>query len=165
MLKEKSNKNGISDEDNVLLIACYEKPYSETSLEMIKGTIKREKPTKIIILKIIEVPEMKDKLDTRIGKKTKENFIDSVVKDKRDKVDDYTEDVLDITDQTDIPTIVRMRKGGVIADEIVKDYEKMDVDHIIIHDNDRDLLDRLAKGKVKGAVEKRLDNEEITALE
>lgn len=158
-------KNGKDVEDNVLLIACYEKPYTENSLEMIRGTIKREEPTKIIILKIIEEPPMRDVLDTRIGKKAKENVIDSVVKDKRKKVDKYAEDVLKITDELDIPTEVRVRKAKVIADEIVEDYDKMDIDYMIIHDYDRDLLDRLAKGKVKEEVEERVDDEEITAVE
>jgi len=153
------------DEDNTLLIACYEKPYSKTSLEVIKGTIKKEKPTKIIILKIIEEPQMREMLDTRIGEKSKETFIDSVVKDKKKKVDKYAEDVLEITDETNIPTEVRVRKAEVIADEILKDYERLDIDHMIIHDDDRDLLDRLAKGKVKDQVKKQVGEEKITALE
>jgi len=152
-------------EDNTLLIICYEKPYSETSLEMIRGTIRREEPTKIIILKIIEEPQMREMLDTRIGEKSKENFIDSVLKDKKKKVDKYAKDVLEITDETNIPTEVRLRKAEVIADEIVKDYERLDIDHMIIHDDDRNLLDRLAKGKVKEEVEKQVGEEKITALE
>lgn len=156
-------KNG--REDNTLLIACYEKPYSKTSLEVIRGTIRREKPTKIIILKMIEEPQMRDMLDTRIGKKTRENFIESVVKDKKKKVDKYAEDILEITDETDIPTEVRMRKAEGIADEIVKDYERLKIDHIIIRDDDRNILERLAKGKVRDEVEREVNEENITALE
>ncbi|MEF8832027.1 MAG: hypothetical protein V5A66_00740 [Candidatus Thermoplasmatota archaeon] len=152
-------------EENTLLIACYEKPYSEASLEVIRETIQREKPTKIIILKIIEEPQMRDVLDTRIGKKTKEDFIDSVVKDKRKKVDRYAEDILEITDETDIPTEVRVRKAEVIADEIIEDYDKMDIDYMIIHRNERDILDRLAKWRVEEEVEKQIDEEDITTLE
>ncbi|MFW5907774.1 MAG: hypothetical protein ACOCTR_05365, partial [Candidatus Natronoplasma sp.] len=120
-------------EKNVLLIACYDKPYSEDSLKMIKGTIERKKPTKIIVLKIIEKPEIPDFTEARIGKKTKEDFLDSVTDDKKSQVDDYTEDILEITDKTGIPTEVRFRKAEIIADEIIKDYEKMEVDHLIIH--------------------------------
>ncbi len=163
MVKKNLNRNGL--EDDVLLITCYEKPYSKTSLKVIKRTIQKEKPAKIIILKLIEVPEMRDMFDTRIGKKRKEDFIDSVVNDKRKQLDDYTEDLLKITDRTDIPTEVRTRKAKVIADEIVKDYEKMDVGHMILHDNDRALLDRLAKGKVKDKVKKRVDEKKVTSLE
>jgi len=159
-----SNKDNV-EEDNTLLIVCYEKPYSETSLEVIRGTIRREEPSKIIILKIIEEPQMSDMLDTRIGEKSKENFIDSVIKDKKKKVDKYAEDILEVTDETDIPTEVRLRKAEVIPDEIVKDYKRLGIDYIIIHDDDRDLLERLAKGKIKAEVKKRVDEEKITALE
>lgn len=163
MAMEGKDKDRI--EDNTLLIACYEKPYSESSLEIIRGTIKRESPTKIIILKIIEEPQMRDILDTRIGEKAKKDFIDSVVDDKIKKVDKYAEDILKITDETSIPTEVRVRKAEVIADEIVKDYNQMDIDHIIIRNDDRDLLEKLAKGKVREEIEKEVDEENITALE
>jgi len=158
------DKNVSKPKNNVLLIACYEKPYSKRSLEMIRGTIYKEKPTKIIILKIIEKPKMKDKLDTRIGEKAKENFLDSVLKDKKEKVDRYAQDVLKITDDTDIPTEVRLRKAEVIADEILEDYERMDIDHIILHDEERALLDRLAKGKVKEEVEKQAEEADVTTV-
>ena len=152
-------------ENNILLIACYEKHYSEPSLEMIKGTIEKEKPTKIIILKIIEEPKIKDKLDSRIGKKASEEFEVSIIKAKKKKVDAYAEDILEIIDETDIPTEIRLRKAEVIADEIIENYERMDIDHIIIHDDDRDLLDRLAKGKIKEEVEEKVEDEDITTVE
>ena len=158
-------KNNEDLEDNVLLIACYEKPYTDSSLEIIKGTIEKEKPTKIIILKIIEEPKMRDMLDSRIGKKASENFKESVIEEKKRKVDEYAKEVLKITDETGIPTEVRVRKTELIADEIVENYDRMDIDHIIIHDDDRDLLDRLAKGKVKEEVEEQVEDEDITTVE
>ncbi|MBS3782763.1 MAG: hypothetical protein KGY66_05235 [Candidatus Thermoplasmatota archaeon] len=158
-------RNNEKDDESILLIACYEKPYSEKSLRMIRGTIKRERPTKIIVLKVIEEPKMGDFVNTRIGKKTKEDFIDSVVDNKKKRVDEYTEDVLKITDEMEIPTEVRIRKGEVIADEIIEDYERMDIDHLIIHEGHRDLLDRLAKGEVEEDVKKEVDESQVTELE
>ncbi len=152
-------------DDNVLLIACYEKPYPEASLEMIRGKIRKERPTKIIILKIIEEPKIKDTLDTRLGKKTSEEFKESVIEDKKKKVDDYAEDILEITKETGIPTEVRIRKTEIIADEIVENYEKMDIDHIILHEDDKALLDRLARGNVEKKVEEHVEDEDITKVE
>ncbi len=162
---EKVEIESVDDaEKNVLLIACYEKPYSKRSLEMIKGTIEREKPTKIIILKMVEEPEVPDFADARIGKKTKEDFQESVIENQKSKVDDYTQDVLKITGETGIPTEVHFRKVEVIADEIVKDYEMMEIDHLILHDANRDLLERLKKGKVEKDVEDEIGSEDITSV-
>ncbi len=153
------------DDENVLLIACYEKPYSDKALSIIRGTIKKENPTKIIILKIIEEPSISERIDARVGKKTKSDFLDSVMDDKKRQVDEYTEDILDITDETDIPTEVRMRKAETIADEIIEDYEKMEVDHLIIHDMDKDLLERLGSKEVEEGVKEEIDRKKVTSLE
>lgn len=153
------------EKSTTLLIACYEAPYSDASLEIIKGKIKREEPTKIVILKIIEEPKIREKLNSRIGKKSEEDVVKYVVEDKKKKVDKYAEDILEITDETDIPTEVRVRKTEVIADEIIKDFEEMNIDHLILHDEDRGLLDRLAKGKVKEEVKKQIGEDDITVLD
>ncbi len=150
---------------NVLLIACYEEAYSDKSLKIIKGTIEKENPTKIIILKIIEEPPVPEKIDARVGKKTKSDFLDSVMDDKKRQVDKYAQDILNITDKKDIPTEVRMRKAESISDEIIEDYDKMEVDHLIIHDTDKDLLERLSSKKVEKGVKEEIDQRKVTSLE
>ncbi len=163
-IEENEIKDIEEEMENVLLIACYEKPFSKKALKRIRGTIEKEKPTKIIVLKIVEEPEVPDFADEQIGDKTREEFEDSVVKDKKTQVDSYTKDVLKITDETGIPTEVRFRKADLIADEIVNDYEKMEVDHLIIHKGDKDLLERLRKGEVEKDVKKEVDSEDITTV-
>ncbi|MBS3816789.1 MAG: hypothetical protein KGY76_04410 [Candidatus Thermoplasmatota archaeon] len=154
----------INEERNVLLITCYEKPYSKRSLKMIKGIIDKERPSKIIILKIIEEPKVPDMASSRIGGKAEDDFLQSVVNNKKEKVDEYTDKILEMTDKTDIPTEVRLRKAELIADEIVKDYNKMEIDHLIIHDTDRDLLERLRRGKIEDTVEEEVDSKDITMV-
>ncbi len=150
---------------NTLMIACYESPYSKESLKMIKRTIEKKSPTKIIILKIIEQPKIEKVMDTRIGKKTEEDFMKSVIEDKKREVDAYAEDILEMTDEAGIPTEVRLRKTEAIADKIIEDYEEMEIDHLIIQDSDRDLLEKLARGDIEREVKKEIDEEDVMELE
>ncbi|MFW6063939.1 MAG: hypothetical protein ACOC8Y_00005 [Candidatus Natronoplasma sp.] len=150
---------------NILMIACYESPYSEKSLKMIKTTIEKEKPSKIIILKMIERPHIENVIDTRIGKKAEEDFLKTLMEEKKKEVDAYAEDVLKVTKKSGIPTEVRLRKADRIADKIIEQSEEMKIDHIIIQDSDRDILEKLVKGNIEKRVKEKFEDEDVTELE
>lgn len=165
MENNKENHKKDDDKKNILMIACYESPYSEKSLKIIKATIEKEKPSKIVILKIIQRPHIENVIDTRIGKKSEEEFLETVVQEKRKEVDSYAEDVLKVTKKFEIPTEVRLRKAERIADKIIEQSEEMKIDHIIIQDSDRDILEKLAKGNIEKRVKEEFEEEGVTELE
>ncbi|MFW5946501.1 MAG: hypothetical protein ACOCTN_06490 [Candidatus Natronoplasma sp.] len=165
MENNKENHKKDDDKKNILMIACYESPYSEKSLKIIKATIEKEKPSKIVILKIIQRPHIENVIDTRIGKKSEEEFLETVVQEKRKEVDSYAEDVLKVTKKFEIPTEVRLRKAERIADKIIEQSEEMKIDHIIIQDSDRDILEKLAKGNIEKRVKEEFEEEGVRELE
>ncbi|MFP4185492.1 MAG: hypothetical protein ACLFSM_04725 [Thermoplasmata archaeon] len=165
MENNKENHKKDDDKKNILMIVCYESPYSEKSLKIIKATIEKEKPSKIVILKIIQRPHIENVIDTRIGKKSEEEFLETVVQEKRKEVDSYAEDVLKVTKKFEIPTEVRLRKAERIADKIIEQSEEMKIDHIIIQDSDRDILEKLAKGNIEKRVKEEFEEEGVTELE
>mgnify|MGYP000677460086 CR=1 FL=1 len=152
-------------DERILLIASYREQYTEKSLQKIKNIIEKEKPDKIIVLKVIEQQPIPEMVDARVGMKEKNDFLDTVLEDKKNKADEYAEGILSITDEIDIPTDVHLRKGKEISKEIIEDTELMDAYHIIIHGSKKDKLEKFLEGSVAKKVKRGIPERNITYLE
>ncbi|MFW6196772.1 MAG: hypothetical protein ACOC5D_05490 [Thermoplasmatota archaeon] len=158
-------KNPHKNDERILLIASYREKYTKKSLQKIKNIIEKEKPDKIIVLKVIEQQPIPEMVDARVGMKEKNDFLDTVLEDKKNKADEYAEGILSITDEIDIPTDVHLRKGKEISKEIIEDTELMDAYHIIIHGSKKDKLEKFLEGSVAKKVKKGMPERNITYLE
>lgn len=163
-IEKKEIKLGIGSGDK-LLIACYKKSYTEKSLKTIKNTIVREAPSKIIILKVIEEPEVSKKVKSRVGIEAREDFFQSVIDEKKTKIDGIAESVLDITDKTDIPVQVHLRKSKVISNKILSEFKLRDGDHLIIPNTEKGPFKRLIEGSTKEKIKDEVGRRKITVLD
>lgn len=159
--RNKPQKN----DERILLIASYREQYTNESLKKIKSIIDEEQPDKIIVLKVIEQHPIPEMVDARVGMKEKNDFLDTVLEEKKSQADKYAEGILTITDESNIPTDVHLRKGEEISEEIIEDTELMDADHIIIHGSKKDKLKKFLEGSVAKKVKKRMPERNITYLE
>ncbi len=168
-MKKKNNrkhkKRNASDVEHTLLIACYRDPYSKKSLVKIKKIIKTEDPDNIIILKIIKEPDMPEKIDTRVGMKAREDFLDSVLEDKKEQADGYAKDIIELTKHVDIPTQVHLRKVKIISDEIISEFKDMNVDHLVIHSAEENAFNKWVEGSPEEDIKKKVDRRKITLLD
>ncbi len=158
------NKHKRKDE-RILLIASYREQYTSKSLQKIKKIIEKEKPDKIIVLKVIEQQPIPEMVDAKVGMKEKNDFLDTVLEEKKNQADEYAERILSITDESDIPTDVHLRKGKEISEEIIEDTELMDAYHIIIHGSKKDKLKKFLEGSVAKKVKEGMPKRKITYLE
>ena len=152
-------------DERILLIASYREEYSDESLQKIKNIINEERPDKIIVLKVIEQHPIPEMVDAKVGMKEKNDFLDTVLEEKKNKADEYAEGILSITDEIDIPTDVHLRKGKEISEEIIDDTELMDAYHIIIHGSKKDKLEKFLEGSVAKKVKKGMPERNITYLQ
>ncbi len=152
-------------DERILLIASYREHYSDQSLQKIKNIIEKERPDKIIVLKVIEQQPIPEMVDAKVGMKEKNDFLDTVLEEKKNQADEYAEGILSITDKIDIPTDVHLRKGKEISEEIIEDTEIMDAYHIIIHGSKKDKLEKFLDGSVAKKVKKGMPKRNITYLE
>ncbi|MFW6376250.1 MAG: hypothetical protein ACOCZJ_03730 [Thermoplasmatota archaeon] len=148
-----------------LLIACYKKSYSVESLKIIKNTIEQEAPSKIIILKVIEEPKVSKKVKSRVGVEAKKNFLDSVIDEKKNKLDDIAQEVIAITDEAGIPVQVHLRKSKVISDRVLSEFKMRDGDHLIIPNTDKGPFQRLIEGSTKKKIKDEVGMKRITILD
>ena len=152
-------------DEKILLIASYREQYSDKSLQKIREIIQNERPDKIIVLKVIEQQPIPEMVDARVGMKEKNDFLDTVLEEKKNQADEYAEGILSITDEIDIPTDVHLRKGKEISKEIIEDTELMDADQVIIHGSKKDKLKKFLEGSVAKKVKKGMPERNITYLE
>ena len=152
-------------DERILLIASYREQYTNDSLKKIKNIINKEQPDKIIVLKVIEQQPIPEMVDAKVGMKEKNDFLDTVLEEKKNQADEYAEGILSITDESDIPTDVHLRKGKEISEEIIEDTELMDAYHIIIHGSKKDKLKKFLEGSVAKKVKKGMPERKITYLE
>lgn len=152
-------------DEKILLIASYREQYSDKSLKKIREIIQSEKPDKIIVLKVIEQQPIPEMVDAKVGMKEKNDFLETVLEEKKNQADEYAEGILSITDKIDIPTDVHLRKGKEISEEIVEDTEIMDAYHIIIHGSKKDKLEKFLEGSVAKKVKRAIPERKVTYLE
>lgn len=154
-----------SDGPGTLLIASYRERYTEDSLNKIREILKKEKPDKIVILKIIEEQSVPEVLDANVGMKEKDDFLDTVLEEKKNQADEYASDLIEVAEESGIPTDVRLRKGQEIAEEIIDDSQMEDVYHVIIHGSTKDSFEKLLEGSIAKEVKKGISEKNITLLE
>lgn len=164
---EKDSKSNVLNVGNgeKLLIACYKKFYKKESLEIIKDTIESETPSKIIVLKVIEEPEVSKKVKSRVGIEAKEDFLDSVIDEKKNKLDEISEEVLSITDEADVPVQVHLRKSKVISNKVLSEFKMRDGDHLIIPNTEKGPFQRLIEGSTKEKIKDEVGMRRITILD
>ncbi|MFW6072007.1 MAG: hypothetical protein ACOC6U_00745 [Thermoplasmatota archaeon] len=158
-------KNPKKVDERTLLIASYREQYSDESLQKIKEIIEKEKPDRIIVLKVIEQHPIPEMVDAKVGMKEKNDFLDTVLEEKKNQADEYAEGILSITDESNIPTDVHLRKGKEISEEIIEDTEMIDAYHIIIHGSKKAKLKKFLEGSVAKKVKQGMPERKITYLE
>lgn len=151
--------------EKVLLIASYRKHYKSNSLKKIRTLIKREKPSKIVISKIIEEESPPRVVKASVGIEERQDFLKTVRRERKEKADECASDILKLTDSLDIPTEVHLRKGENISDEIIGECEKVKADDVVIHETDKDTLDKVIEGCTAEEVKERLPTKNVYPLE
>ncbi len=147
-----------------LMIASYRKNYSKESLEAIRQIILQEKPEKIIVLKAIEQKAPPEMVDANIGVESKKDFLESVQDEKKEQADKYAQDIIELLEIFDIPSEVHLRKGENVADEIIEEFENLNVDHIIIHEPERGPLGKVIEGSISENVKRGVSTKKVTLL-
>lgn len=163
-LKNKMKKLDVGNGEK-LLIACYKKFYSKRSLAIIKRTIENDAPSKIIVLKVIEEPQVSKKVKSRVGVKVKDDFLDSVIDEKKMKLDEIAEEVISITDKANIPVQVHLRKSKVISNKVLSEFKMRDGDHLIIPNTEKGPFQRLIEGSTKEKIKDEVGMKRITILD
>jgi len=148
-----------------LMIAIYREEYSRESLEVIKQIILQEKPEKIVILKAIEQKTPTELVDASIGVESKKDFLESVKDEKKEQADRYAQNIIDLVEKFDIPSEVHLRKGDDLAEEIIDEFENLNVDHIIMHGPKKGPLGKVMEGSISENVKKGVSTKKVTLLE
>lgn len=165
MAEKKKKKVKPASKVDTLLIASYRERYPTKSLNELKKIIGYEKPNKIIILKIIEEEPTPELVDANVGIEERQDFLESVREEKKQKADEFASDLLEITDNIDIPTEVHLRKGRDVSDEIIEEFKKMNVDHVIIHGPKKGPLGRILEGSISENVKEGVGPRKVTLLD
>ncbi|MEF8873185.1 MAG: universal stress protein [Candidatus Thermoplasmatota archaeon] len=150
---------------NTLMIASYREKYSKEALEVIRQIILQEKPEKIVILKAIEQKKPSEMVDASIGAESKKDFLESVKDEKIELADKYAEDIMDLVEKFNIPSEVHLRKGEDVAEEIIDEFENLDVDHIIMHGPKKGPLGTVIEGSISENVKKGVSTKKVTLLD
>ena len=152
-------------EINTLLIASYRERYSKKALNEIKRIIYNERPKKIIILKIIEEEPTLELVEANVGIEERKDFLESVREEKKQMADEYASDLIKITDKLEIHTEVHLRKGRDVSDEIIEEFKKMNVDHVVLHGPKKGPLGKILEGSISEEVKEGLGPRKVTLLE
>ncbi len=147
-----------------LLIASYRERYSQGSLSKIKKIILDEKPDRIIILKIIKEETTPEVVDATVGIEERKDFLDSVLEEKKIQADEYAADIVDMIEDMNLPVEVHLRKGDEISEEIIEEFDKMDVDHVILHGAHKGPVEKVLEGSTSGNVKEKLGKKKITLV-
>lgn len=163
--KNKKVEKKSTDSGKKLLIASYREQYSENSLKKIRKLIREIRPKKIVILKLIEEKLPSDSVDAGVGVKEKEEIIESIREEKMERVDRFTGNLLEIINDFDIPIDVRFRKSSNLANEIIKGFNEMDADFLIIHTPKKGPLGKVIDESISEKVKKILKAKKVALLE
>ncbi|MGM0510179.1 MAG: universal stress protein [Thermoplasmatota archaeon] len=158
-------KNGSYKKEKVMLIASYREEYNKEALSKIKHLILKEHPDRIIISKIIEDEETPEVVKATVGIEEENDFLDSVLEEKKHQIDEYSVNLIKMAEATGTPTEVRLRKGEEISDEIVSDCENMNVDIVVMHGKKKGMLRTVFEGSTKEKVEKEIPQKNVIPVD
>ncbi len=148
-----------------LLIASYGHKYSKRSLEKIKIIIKKLHPEKIAILKIIKERPEREIVDAYLGHEEKEKIDNEVQQTKKQMADEMASDIIDVMDEFEIPYGVYLRTTDDISKEIIDEFERMNIIHVIIHKSIKGKLEKIIDSSIADRVVKKIGKKNITLLE
>lgn len=154
-----------SEAVKTLMIASYREKYDKESLDIMRQIIDQEKPDNIIILKLLEEKHSTESVDANIGMESKKKLIDSAMEEKKDQVNKFAEGLVKLAEELDIPSQVHLRKGKNLANKIIEEFKKRDVDHLILHKSKKGPLGKIIEGSISEIVKRNLDTKKITQLE
>lgn len=163
-MKEMEKKREEKEKSSTLLIASYREKYTESSLQKMKKVIENKQPDRIVILKIIKREPTPEVVEAKLGREEMQDFLDSVLEDKKQQADEYASELIDMTDELDIPTEVHLRKGEDIAEEVIKSVREMEADHVVIHTPEKGPLGKLLEGSTGETIKRELGEEGLTLL-
>lgn len=158
-------KKGSYKDEKVMLIASYREEYNSKALKKIKSLILKEHPDRIIISKIIEDEDTPEVVKATVGIEEENDFLDSVLEDKKHQADEYSEDIIKLAESTGTPTEVRLRKGEDISDEIIHDSEDMKADIVVMHGKKKGMLRTVFEGSTKEKVEKEIPKKNVVPVD
>ncbi len=159
------DENSFETDDKNLMIACYREQYSEESLDYIRGKIQDASPEKIIILKLLEEKRSSELIDANIGFRDKKKLADILRKEQKEKIDRLAKGLIKMVERFDIPYEVHIGINYDLASEIIDEFSKRSVDHVIIHTPTRSSIGRMMEGSVSRKVLKTLGEDKVTLLE
>ncbi len=157
------NKNG--KKPKVLLITCYKRKYTEESIRKIKKIIDRMKPDRIIILKVIQKEHEIEMVDANVGYGDREKFKEIIKRLKKDDVDELGSQLIKMIDELDVPYEVHFRAGEQISEEIIDEYESINVIRLIMHNSPRSHIDKLIEPSTEDNVVKNISEKKIIFLD
>ncbi|MFW6038841.1 MAG: hypothetical protein ACOC89_04815 [Candidatus Saliniplasma sp.] len=158
--KEKSKKKPES-----LLIASYGHKYSEKSLERIKTIIRNLNPERVVILKIIKERPETEMIDAYLGHEEKEKLDTEVKHTKKQMADEVAFDIIETMDDFEIPYGVYLRTTEDISREIIDEFKRMNIMHVVIHKSIKGKLGKLIDPSITDRVIKSIGKENITQLD
>lgn len=137
-----------------ITIACYRRPYSRKSLLHIKGLLKLERPARVVILRILEVGEIKEIVDTGLGFGDIQEFEESFANDQKKRTHRYAEAIHEICRNLGIASKEVIRKGHT-ADVILREAQGSRSCHVVIHESDKTRMDKFLSGCVQDDVKRK----------
>lgn len=143
----KNNKQNDKD----ILIACYRKPYSKESLEIIRKLLKKMKPSKVIILRISELRKSSGTVSSYLGSKDQKTLQRHYEEDQSIRATGYTEDIVELAKKMNIPVEIITKKGAA-SKIILHEVKQRHPLHIIIHPSEKSKMDELLTGSVEQEV-------------
>ncbi len=147
-----------------LLIASYREKYTDESLLKMKDIIEKERPDRIVILKIIKREPTPEVVEAKIGREEMQDFLDSVLEEKKEKADEYASKLIEMTDEMNPPTEVHLRKGKDVAEEVIKGVRETGADHVVIHTPEKGPLGKLLEGSTGEEIKRDLGEKKIALL-
>ncbi|MFO7991204.1 MAG: hypothetical protein R6U61_02790 [Thermoplasmata archaeon] len=164
MEEDRVVQNKAGNNVKTMMIASYREKYSPENQKTIRNIIQKEKPDKIIVLKIIKEEETHEVVDATVGIKEKSDFLESLREGKKMQAKEYASSILDITDTIDVPTEVHLRKGCKISEEIINEFENMSIDLVIIHGPEEGMLPHLLEEDISKNVIESLGAKKVIVL-
>ncbi len=147
--------------EKTLMIASYREHYSPEGLQHIKEIILREEPDRIIITKFIKEEPTPRVVKANVGINEREHFLESVRNGKKEKVDAYAADIIELVDSMGIPAEVHLRKCENISEGIIDESNNIEVQGVIIHKSEKNGFEKLVGGCTAEEVQERMPDKKV----
>ncbi|MFO7677841.1 MAG: hypothetical protein R6V50_05625 [Thermoplasmatota archaeon] len=152
-------------EKRVLLIACYKKRYTNESLQQIVSIINDIKPDSVIILKLIKTVRVCELLDANIGFGDLQKFQQYIKQFKKEDVDEVGVLLIKTINKLGIPYDVHVRVGENISQQILNEFNSMNVVHLIMHPPSKGFFQKLIEASAEDFIYKILGKNKVTFLD